>query len=49
MSGRQLISFPLGKYPIDDNDEAMHTLEINAIKVEEFGLPQEFWVLRNCC
>ena len=31
---------PLGKYPIDDDNEAMHILEINNIKMGSFGLFQ---------
>lgn len=34
--------FPLGNYLIDDNNEAMHILEINSIKMSSFGLLQEF-------
>ena len=35
--------FPLGKYPIDDNNEAMHILKINNMKMRGFGLFQELW------
>lgn len=30
--------FPLGKYPIGDNNEAMRILEINNINMGSFGL-----------
>jgi hypothetical protein len=30
--------FPLGKYSIDDNNEAMHILEISNIQMCSFGL-----------
>ena len=34
--------FPLGKYPIDDNNEATHIWEINNRKGGSFGLSREF-------
>lgn len=37
--------FPLGKYPIDDNNEAMHILEIIVLK---WIALVSFWILRNC-
>jgi hypothetical protein len=33
----------LGKYPIDDNNEAMHILKINNMKMGGFSLFQELW------
>lgn len=33
---------------MDNNNEAMHILEINNIKMGSFGVFQGFWMLRNC-